>query len=496
MTDLDSHTARRARRGRQWLLLCLLVLSVPLAWAEGRVLVVWAEDVAAPPDTALLEELGAASGLELTWLREVSAGISLLAWRSLEPLSAAEVLARLALDPRVEAVQPDARRRLQFVPNDPLYEHQWYLFESAGIRAPAAWDLQRGSSSVVVAVLDTGILPHEDLAPARMLPGYDFYSDLAHDNDGEPGRDADPRDPGDAVVADECGIGTPAVNSSWHGLAVSGLIMASADNTRGIAGIDHGARLLPVRVFGKCGAWVSDLFDAMRWAAGLAVSGAPSNPTPAGVINLSLAYDEPCGVAEQRIIDEVIARGAVVVAAAGNEAGDVANSSPASCNGVITVAASDRAGKPASFTNLGAAVDITAPGVSLVTSYNLGTTYPGTDTYDWLSGTSFSTAQVSAVLALMRADRPTATVNQLREALRAGARAFPDSSCDTSLCGAGLLDAQGAILALREQPAPTSGGGGGCVQGSEGRPEALWWLGLLWVLYRLGRRNDPAGGRV
>src|SRR5690606_29042470 len=148
--------------------------------------------------------------------------------------------------------------------------------------ASAAWDLQRGSSSVVVAVLDTGILPHEDLAPARILPGYDFYSDLAHDNDGEPGWDADPRDPGDAVVADECGTGTPAENSSWHGLAVSGIVMASADNGLGIAGVDHGARLLPVRVFGKCGAWVSDLFDAMRWAAGLTVAGVPANPNPAG----------------------------------------------------------------------------------------------------------------------------------------------------------------------------------------------------------------------
>lgn len=492
MTDLDSNPSRRMPPGCWWLLACLLALWMPALRAQGRVMVIWAEEVATPPTPALLEELGAASGLELTWLREISGHISLLAWRGAEPLDTAEVVVRLTADPRVKAAQPDARRRLQFVPADTLYADQWYLFEAAGIRAPAAWDLQRGASAVVVAVLDTGILPHEDIDPARVLPGYDFYD-----------RDDDPTDPGDAVTANECGDGTYREASTWHGLHVSGVFVATADNTLGIAGVDHRARLLPVRVAGQCGAWTSDIFDAMRWAVGLSVAGVAANPFPADVINLSLTYDAPCNAFDQGIIDEVIARGAAVVVAAGNERQDVANVSPASCNGVITVAAVNRAGALASYSNFGTEVDIAAPGgqvSGILTTTNLGTTSPGGDGYtDLYVGTSFSAPLASAVLALMIADQPAATVSQLREALRAGASPFPDSSCNTSLCGAGLLNAERAILALRALPEPAAsggGGGGGCALGRESRPEALWWLGLAWVLYRLARRNDPGRRRV
>lgn len=502
MTDPDCLLSRflvRLRRSR--LMFLLLALCAAPAWAQERVLVAWAPGVTTPPTAALLQELGLSHGLELTWVREVAGGISLLEWRSDTAMDQAEVVERLAQDPRVAAVQPDALRRLQFVPNDSRHAEQWYLHEAAGIGAPAAWTLQRGSAAVVIAVLDTGILPHADINPMRILPGYDFYSDLALDNDGVPGWDPDPTDPGDAVAADECGPGTAQDNSSWHGLAVSGIIMATADNAQGIAGIDHGARLLPVRVFGKCGAWTSDLFDAMRWAAGLPVAGATLNPNPAQVINLSLTYDAPCGVVEQSIIDEVIARGAVVVAAAGNGGGDVSGVSPASCQGVITVAAVNRAGERAYYSGVGAAVDIAAPGGDglgdILTTHNQGIVTPGNDRYAAFRGTSFSTSQVAAVMALMRAEKPAATVNQLRQALRDGARPFPDSSCTTSLCGAGLLDAEGAILAARALPDPASGGGGGgCVQGQASRPEGLWWLGLAWVLYRVGRRNDPCPQRV
>lgn len=504
MTDLEMSARPRHWTGCVLLCFLLLTLFTSSAWAQeqGRVMVVWAAGVSTPPTAELLAELGVANGVAFTPVREMGGGISLLAWRADTALDSAKLLARLQEDPRVEAAQVDTRRHLQFVPNDTDYADQWYLFESAGIRAPAAWDLQRGSAAVVVAVLDTGILPHEDIDPARVLPGYDFY-DLTDalgnplDNDGEPGWDDDPTDPGDAVAAGECEPGSSPSPSSWHGLAVSGVFMATADNALGIAGVDHRARLLPIRVFGKCGAWSSDIFAALRWAAGLAVSGVPANPNPARIINLSLSYEAACGVAEQRIIDEVLARGILIVAAGGNDGGDVANVSPASCNGVITVAASDRAGARASFSDVGVAVDITAPGVSILTTYNLGATDPAADWYAFLSGTSFSAPQVSAVLALLRADRPDATVSQLRQALQAGARPFPDSSCNTSICGAGLLDAEGAILALRALPPPGSGGGGGgCVQTAESRPEGLWWLGLAWVLYRFGRRNNCAARRV
>ncbi|MCW9059771.1 MAG: S8 family serine peptidase [Gammaproteobacteria bacterium] len=491
MTGLDLNLVRGIWRGHRLLLLCLL-LWVPTLYAEGRVMVLWAEAVTTPPGPGLLAEVGSATGLELTWIREVAGRFSLLEWRAGAGMEEAEALERLVADPRIKAVQADRRRRLQYVPNDSLYADQWYLFDAAGINAQAAWDLQRGSTSVVVAVLDTGILPHEDINAARVLPGYDFHD-----------WNADPTDPGDTVTDDVCGDGTYRENSSWHGLKVAGVLMATADNGIGIAGVDHRTRLLPVRVSGQCGALLSDILDAMRWAVGLSVPGVPTNPHPAQVINLSLGADAKCNPSfEQPVIDEVIAHGAVVVVAAGNEATDAANASPASCRGVITVAAVTRAGKLASYSNYGSAVDISAPGgqmFGIMTTTNLGATAADGDGYtDKFVGTSFSTPQVAGVLALLRADRPTATVSQLRQALLAGAKPFPDSSCNTSLCGAGLLDAQGAILALRALPEPTSGGGGGggCVQAGDSRPEALWWLGLAWVLYRFARRNDCAARRV
>ncbi len=130
---------------------------------------------------------------------------------------------------------------------------------------------------VVVAVIDSGMLPHPDIT-SRLVPGADLITSPSISNDGD-GRDGDNTDPGDT-----CG----GVPSSWHGLHVAGTIGATTDNGLGIAGVDQRARVLPVRALGTCGGWASDIADAIRWAAGLPVPGVPPNPTPAKVLNLSL----------------------------------------------------------------------------------------------------------------------------------------------------------------------------------------------------------------
>ena len=91
------------------------------------------------------------------------------------------------------------------------------------------------------------------LTPNRILPGYDFISDPEIENDSQPGRDSDPVDPGTAVFAGECGVGEPSQRDSWHGLLVTSMIIAEANNHNFITGIDHQAKVLPVRVLGKCG---------------------------------------------------------------------------------------------------------------------------------------------------------------------------------------------------------------------------------------------------
>lgn len=385
---------------------------------------------------------------------------------------AQRIAAQLSTQAGIASVEPDLRFHPALTPNDPEYPPspddpvgdpgQWHLFETtAGIRMPAAWDQSTGSSAVVVAVLDTGIIPHRDLSLARVLPGYDFFSDVTRDNDGTPGRDGDPTDPGDATVDGECGAGEIGEASSWHGLSVAGVIAATANNNTDIAGIDFSARLLPIRVLGKCGGSLSDVADAVRWAAGLSVTGVAINPSPADVINLSLSGDGACSAIEQSAINAAVAAGSLVVVAAGNEGANVASVSPANCDNVITVGAIARDGKIAAYSNVGLSVDLTAPGGDdpappdlvnnppngVLTLSNFGATTPGADAIAIIQGTSFTAAQVSAVSALMRAVEGTLSPALMANILKATARAFPDPSCDTSLCGTGVLDANAALAA-------------------------------------------------
>ena len=238
----------------------------------------------------------------------------------------------------------------------------------AGLNVEDAWAISTGSGAVV-AVLDTGFLPgHPDFTGLNVLTGYDFVS--YYDNDATPGRDSDPTDPGDGIdngnsdhdaAQVECG-GASSSSSSWHGTHVAGTIVAQSDAT-GITGIAPDASLLPVRVLGQCGGDDVDIADAIRWAAGIAVSGVPANSNPADVINLSLGgWGPDCDSVMGDAITDALAVGTITVVAAGNESDDARNYAPASCADAVTVAALGPAGAPAPYTNVGQVVDIAAPG--------------------------------------------------------------------------------------------------------------------------------------
>jgi len=411
---------------------------------------------------AQLGRLSGRAGIALTARRTMSYKarvLTLPGWVSNEV--AAGIAARVAADPAVEYAEPDRLKRPAFVPGDPLYFQQWSLYEDAGgARLPDAWDQERGTANIVIALLDSGILSHGDFDPAREVTGYDFIDDRDRANDGDR-RDADPADPGDWVAASECGPGQPAESSSWHGTQVAGLIGAASDNAAGIAGVNHGSRLLMARVLGKCGGFTSDVVDALRWVAGLRVAGVPDNNSPARVINLSLGGDGPCTRLEQQAIDEVTARGAVVIVAAGNEAGEVADHSPANCAGVITVAATTRSGSRAAYTNTGSGVDLSAPGGdsgdAIPSLSNTGSTVPAADDYWFLSGTSFAAAHVSGIAGLMLSANGDLNPQQVRDILSASARPFADASCNPPACGAGIVDASAAVqLAAITQGQPDS----------------------------------------
>ncbi len=159
------------------------------------------------------------------------------------------------------------------------------------------------AAPVAVAVLDTGITVHPDL-DANVLPGYDFVSTVEYAGDGT-GRDADPADPGDFVSAQDKSANPVAFsacaieNSSWHGTNIAGVVAAVTNNGDGVAGVNWNARIVPVRVAGKCGADVADIIEGMRWAAGLPVSGVPLNANPVRIVNISFGGTAACGPAYQ-----------------------------------------------------------------------------------------------------------------------------------------------------------------------------------------------------
>ncbi len=434
------------------------------------------------------DRLGALSikaGVTLTSHRVMGGNVQLLKLPGRMSLGAARAVAqRLQADPSVEYAEPDQIKFARLVPNDSGYANQWHYKASTdeigAANLPGAWDISTGSAGLTVAVIDSGILPHADLA-GRTLPGYDFISEDAPGvflsaNDGN-GRDADPSDAGDWVSPEEA-LGTAAggffsgcaaEDSSWHGTHVAGTIAAASNNGSGVAGVNWGSKLQALRVLGKCGGTDSDILDALRWAAGLSVPGVPNNANPARIINMSLGGGSTgCGAAYQDAITQVLATGAVVVVAAGN-GNTVSNSSPDSCNGVINIAATHRGGGKASYSNFGDKVTLSAPGGEafsnfdpngILSTYNSGTTTPGADTYGYLQGTSFAAPHVAGIASLMVSANPTLNPAQVRSILQSTARPFPSgSTCNTSLCGTGIVNAAAAVAQARDlaSPGPQTG---------------------------------------
>jgi serine protease len=452
------------------------------------------------------QKLGASAGMRMQRKQQIAAETDVLQLdRALDASEMNALLERMAADPNVEYAVADGHRWAHAAPNDPLFTDQWYFqsTEIAATRANQAWDVTVGSNTTVVAVIDTGVrFDHPDLLrvsqAGKLLDGFDFVLNAPFANDGD-SRDADASDPGDFVTAAELAAppfnipacapapGSDHVNSSWHGTRVSSLIAALTNNGEGVAGTGWNTLILPVRVLGKCGGTDSDIISGMRWAAGLPVTGAPVNPTPAKIINLSLGGSGTCSAAYQQAVDEIIARGVLIVASVGNDGGAVA--APANCNGVLGVAGIRHAGTKVGFSNLGPGTGIAAPGGNCVNTnvtpttpclfpitaaVNLGTTTPGASGYtDHVAninvGTSFSAPLVAGAAALIHSLNAQLTPAQYIALLQDSATPFATSSattttvchvpagdtqtaeciCTTQTCGAGMLNTNAAVLAAQ-----------------------------------------------
>ncbi|MFE6458173.1 S8 family serine peptidase [Streptomyces cinereoruber] len=425
-------------------------------------------NAAAQSDTA---EKAAKTGEKLSFERRLAAGSALVdLGDSATQQDVTKVMDAFRADPAVASVEPDIRAYAMAVtPNDTDYAKQWDLFEpTGGMNVPAAWDKTTGSG-VTVAVIDTGYAAHSDLA-ANVVSGYDFISSSGDARDGN-GRDADAKDEGDWNATDnECGLGSKASSSSWHGTHVAGTIGAVTSNAKGIAGIAYNAKIQPVRVLGKCGGSSADIADAITWASGGTVPGVPANPTPAKVVNLSLGgASSTCPSVYQTAINGAVARGTTVVVAAGNSNANTSGFTPANCSNVITVASTSREGNRSYYSNYGTVVDVSAPGGEtrratdtpgtvttpengILSTLNSGSTTQSTENYKPYQGTSMAAPHIAGLAALLKSAKSTLTPADIESAIKANARPLP-GTCSGG-CGAGIADATKTVNAVTTTTPP------------------------------------------
>jgi serine protease len=333
-------------------------------------------------------------------------------------------------------------------PTDPDYSKQWYLSETHGVAAERAWAITKGSSSIVVAVLDTGITNHPELNDS-VVAGYDFVD-----------NDTDATDPGDGVVATND-------RSSWHGTHVAGIIAAKWNN-EGIAGIAPNVKIQPVRILGSGGeGTTSNLIKAINWATGVDVTGAPKNLTPAKVINLSLASLNSCASlgSLQATITAAFDKNVTIVSAAGNEANDNRLYSPTGCWHPISVGSSGFSGDRAYYSNYN--VDLMAPGgddsvstgdanvpSAIYSTYNSGAYTFGSPSYAAEEGTSMAAPVVSGIVALLYSYNPNLTAEQVATALINTATPFAAGtwcaahSGEGVGCGSGIVNAANSLASI------------------------------------------------
>jgi serine protease len=409
-------------RARQLFLLCLALALLPPA-APGR-----ARPDVRPGGVLLQLRPGAQRQLGARLLGGASVAATLgggLLSVQVPAGKEQEYSRRLAALPDAAFAQPDRAVAAQLLPNDARYAEQW---APAQIGLPEAWGAITSTAEITVATLDTGIaLVHPDLR-GQLWQNPGELPDNGRDDDGNGAVDDvhgwhfyQIYSGGAALPREDGELG----DRNGHGTHVAGIIAAAGNNGEGIAGVAWHARIMAVRVLDDDAiGWESDVILGLRYAV----------DNGARVVNMSLglAQDSP---ALAGAVADAEARGVVVVAAAGNSGGEALY--PAAYSTVLSVGASDREDRRASFSAAGARLDLLAPGVDILSTWS-GVPYFAR------SGTSMAAPHVAGAAALLLAQRPGRTPAEVRACLRVAATDLgpPGRDDDT---GWGLLNAARAL---------------------------------------------------
>lgn len=391
------------------------------ACVPGQILVGFHPSVAGEGRAAILSAYG------LTAINEIGP-LGAYTVRSPEGTPLEEMIAALGRNPAIAYAHPNHYFRASLTPNDPLFKYQYGLSNtgqqigsvpgsptgsaSADIKAPSAWEETTGLDTVTVAVVDSGVdLTHPDLAGNMKASGRDFVN-----NDFD------------------------ATDDNAHGTQVAGVICAVSDNGEGIAGVAWSCRYLPVKVLDAAGVGTSDkIAQGITWAV----------DNDASIINLS--FGGPTGDETLRnAVKYAYDKGVVVVAAAGNTG--LAVEYPAAYDSyVLAVAASDYHDARASWSCVGSALDVAAPGVRILSTVPTWFFTADSLPYGYADGTSVAAAHVSGLAALIRGLKPALTPDQIMNVIRYSADDVNGSAYtgkDEQL-GYGRINMEKALVPLR-----------------------------------------------
>jgi len=348
-----------------------------------------------------------------------------------------EAVAAYNNDPQVEYAQLNHIVSINLTPNDPLYSQQWALPK---IDAPVAWDISIGSSEVIVAVLDTGVdYNHRDLDNNMWVNEAELNGTPGVDDDGNGYVD-------DIYGYDFCTHGgetrdSDPIDDHGHGTHCSGIIAAEGNNGLDISGVCWNTKIMALKFIAASGSGkVSDAAAAIYYAV----------DNGADVLSNSYGGDEYFQPLKDAI-DYAYSQGVMIVAAAGNDDSDDPDIYPANYEHVISVAATDSGDEKASFSNYGDWIDISAPGVDILSLRASGTSMG--DPYDNYttkeSGTSMACPYVAGVAALIMSNYPEASIDDITIRLLGSTDDISAQNPSyTSLLGSGRLNAYKALLSF------------------------------------------------